>query len=43
LFPAPSVAVHVTVVAPSGNVLPEPLVQAGDRLPLTRSVAETPE
>ena len=40
---AASVAAQLTVVVPSGNVVPEPLLQDGVTLPLTASVAETPE
>jgi hypothetical protein len=43
LFPEPSVAVQLTVVVPSGNVLPDPWLQEGVRPPLTVSEAETPE
>jgi hypothetical protein len=43
LLLAPSVAVQVTVVVPSANVLPEAGLQFGVRLPLTVSVAEAPE
>ena len=43
LLPAPSVAVQVTVLVPSGNVLPDAGSQVGVMLPLTMSVAETPE
>ena len=42
VFPAPSVAVHLTAVVPTGNVPPEPGRQVGVRLPLTASVADAP-
>jgi hypothetical protein len=43
LLPELSAALQLTVVAPSGNVLPEAGLQLGLKLPLTVSVAETPE
>ncbi len=39
LFPALSVAVHVTVVAPTGKVLPLGTSQLGETAPSTRSSA----
>lgn len=41
LLPALSVAVHVTVVVPSGNVAPDAGVQFGVTAPSTASVAVT--
>ena len=43
LLCAASVAVHVTGVVPSGNVLPDAGEHVGVRLPLTASVADAPE
>jgi hypothetical protein len=43
LFPAPSVAVQLTAVVPSANVLPEAGAQLAATLPLTVSVALAPE
>ena len=43
VFPWLSVAVHVTVVVPSWNVLPDAGAHVGVRLPSTRSTADTPE
>ena len=41
VFPAASVAEHVTVVVPIGNVSPEAASQSGITSPSTSSVAET--
>jgi hypothetical protein len=43
VFPRVSVAEQVTVVLPSGKVLPEAGAHVGDRLPSTRSLADCPE
>jgi hypothetical protein len=43
VLPASSVAVHVTVVVPSGKVLPDAGAHVEVRLPLTASIADSPE
>ena len=42
VFPAASVAVHVTVVTPIGNMVPEAGSQVGPLVTATLSVAVTP-
>src|SRR5258708_39079372 len=43
VFPLPSLAVQVTVVTPSGKLLPEAGVQAAPRLPTQTSLAVGPK